>query len=171
MKKKELIEKIKKLELRELHNHDLETINKRIDTVIEMYDDLRLTLDFVLEYGIDTVVFDKIPFGLTLTYYCFNIRYIYNKELCYINKVLLSGDVNIIKNDKEFTTIKCINTNKDGIDTIKYHMLDKAKRTILEIPKPAFVLEQELAENKETMKKDDNTAKTETSKKTKNAKS
>lgn len=167
MKKKEMVERIEKLELREF-NHDLEIINKRIDIVNEMYDALKVTLDFVLEHGIDGVVFDKVQRGLR---YVFNISYIYNKELCAINHVSLFGSMNIIKNDKEFTTIECKNTNIDGIEIIKYYILDKANKTITEIPKPAFVLEQELAENKETAINDSKTAKTETSKNTKNAKS
>lgn len=92
---------------------------------------------------------DKNDIAVRNILYCLGdykkvIEYLYDGKLVRLGSPFSISHFDVINNDVYSATLKW--------NTL-YFQLDKVNQKIIEIPKPAFVLEKELADKKETEKK------------------
>lgn len=117
--------------------------------LIERIEKLEKVVEFLSEYDKD-----EVAFGVSYNFFGlhkYTITYLYKGEL---KRVILSGvcsQYDVLKKSADYIIVEDILANR-------YYKIDKEKATCELIPKPAFVLEQELAEKKtekkSTAKKD-----------------
>lgn len=105
--------------------------------LIERIEQLEKVVEFLSEYDKD-----EVAFGVSYNFFGlhkYTITYLYKGEL---KRVILSGvysHYDVLKKSADYIIVEDILANR-------YYKIDKEKATCELIPKPAFVLEQELAE-------------------------
>lgn len=133
-----------------MRNKKIEILEKRIADLEDSNHKLSDTLDFITLHGKDEIVIclepitADFPFTRILGHKTI-VKYLYFGTIMRVETELCcTREVKIIENSL------CIGVLEQGG---KYYSLDKQNGTITKIPKPAFVLEKELAEKKATAKK------------------
>lgn len=125
--------KIKELEL---DIAELKYKNRKLSDVV----------DFLIKNEKTDIVIERVPLINCGTFCGFKtvIKYLSNCKVYELDSPFMEFKVDVIDNNLDSAILKQGET---------YYQLDKVKERIIKIPKPAFVLEKELAEKKETEKK------------------
>lgn len=112
--------------------------------LIAKIEKLEKVVEFLCNYDKDTVLFG--------TNWLYNslAKYLYKNEIKTAN-IDNNGYFTVIENKAEHILVRCDKVNVLGSYSI-YYKIDKAKAIAQEIPKPAFVLEKELADKKASAK-------------------
>lgn len=136
----------KKISEMEVLKSQLDRLDKELNNLYESYSRLSEAFEFVVCGDKNEVRLSLNPHTLTL-----DLCYLSSYRVVRVGTTFLRREANkahIIQNNNNTATIRLDML----IGAPKYYMLDKAEKTITEIPKPAFVLEQELAEKKSVKK-------------------
>lgn len=145
--KQELLERIKKLEQ---YNNALDnrfiTLEKSLARVTVANYELEKAFDFAVDSNNKDLKLSVSRNDLTIT-----LCYLIASRLVEVDTGFVwteMHNVHILKNNDEFATIR-----RDIDDDItEYYVLNKARKSLTKTDKPAFVLEQELAEKKSAKK-------------------
>lgn len=134
-----------------MRNKKIEILEKRIADLEDSNHKLGDTLDFITKYGKDEIAIElgcdtiNLPYTNSIYNWHIVVKYLYTGKVMQVKSNLSTTIViSIVDNCKHQAVLE-----QDG----QYYSLDKLNGTINQIPKPAFVLEKELAEKKATAKK------------------